>query len=56
MTHIPPTEKECPMTERAKKAQPAPDLDLQEILRQSFAGLAPNDPLAQFLDRLEGRK
>lgn len=30
--------------------------DMAEILRQSLAGLAPSDPLAHFLDRLEGHR
>lgn len=29
--------------------------DLAELLRQSLAGLAPNDLLGLMLDRLEGR-
>lgn len=42
--------------------QPAPQApapltaEMAEILRQSLTGLTPADPLAHFLDRLEGRK
>ncbi len=36
-------------------ATPAQPVDLAELLRQSLKGLAPSDPLAHFLDRLEGR-
>jgi hypothetical protein len=35
-------------------APPAPEL--VEILRQSLAGLAPPDPMAWLIDRLEGRR
>ncbi|MDR7124929.1 hypothetical protein [Pseudotabrizicola sp. 4114] len=37
----------------ARTAPVAPDFS--ELLRQSLAGLTPNDLLATILDRLEGR-
>lgn len=35
-------------------APPAPDLS--EMLRQALSGLLPPDPLAWYLDRMEGRR
>ncbi len=37
----------------AAHVPPAPDF--REMLRQSLAGLSPNDLLASLLDRMEGR-
>jgi hypothetical protein len=34
----------------------APPCDITELLRQALAGFLPGDPLAHYLDRMEGRR
>lgn len=43
------------MTPRATPS-PLPAYDIIELLRQSVAGLAPQDMISHLIDRVEGRK